>query len=1219
VTSVDTAGTQGSVTWNANGSFTYQPAGDFAGTDGFAYALGDGRGGVATGRVSITVHPVNDAPQHTVPAAQTIDEDAPLVFAAAAGNAIAVADVDAGSGLLQQTLTATQGTITLSRIFGLTFTAGDGIGDATMTFSGTQADINAALDGLVFQPAAHYSGTGGRLVILTNDNGLSGSGGAKSDSDTITITVNAVNDPPIHSAPATQVTTEGVDILFSTTRNNVISVSDVDAGSSLLEQTLSVAHGTLTLSRTTGLTFLAGDGTGDAAMQFRGSVANINAALAGMRYRPAPGYSGLDSLQITTNDQGYSGSGGAKTDADAVSLSVNAVNHPPVHTLPASAAIDEDTSLVFGTATGNAISVADPDAGAAVVRQTLQAVNGTLSLGGTAGLTFLAGDGTDDALLVFTGTVADVNVALDGLTFAPLPEFYSSGLIQIRTEDFGWTGEGGPASDSDTLFVTVNAVNDAPQQTVPGRQVTDADMALVFSAAVGNAVSVSDVDACDRLVQQTFIASHGTLTLSALAGLTFALGDGTADAAMTFTGTLADVNAALEGMLFTPDAGYAGVDAQVEITTDDRGNVGSGGSLSDTDVIPITVRGLEVEQFSPTGTGFVIRFSRDLALAQLNLYDQGGTLGPADVILAGPGGAVRGSLVVDSGLRQATFIKTDGLLEPGSYSATVISGVSAFRDTSGNSLDGDADGVPGGDFVDVFTVSAPAANTVTVSLPNFTRGYGQLVNLPANVLTAGLPLTVSNGMGVTAVELAVQYDPALLSISAFVLDAAVASRAAYTLDISISGRAVLTITAATGLADAAGQLTVGSFTAQVPNNAPYLGKHVLDITDLRVLDNSPTPAELPAFDDDAIHVAAFFGDANGDGAYNSPDATLVRRIIGQLHTGLAAYQLADPALIVDISQNGLIQSNDTTNIRRVAGHVAVPNIPALPDGLQKPDPRGADPLVYIPRDLAGTPGSTVTVPVRLQVTERAGITLSGFEVLIEYDPSHLTVTGSELGELLSGTDVSGSLTHPARGQLIYTASALHGTGLLAWGTVGDLFTVTFTIAKAAPAGTSVLNLRSGLGSTATAVFDAQLNSLVLSPAPTDSSADGVDGLLTIRGAQPAWGFPEVNTKHPSKNDTAVLSPIALREDVLSGSERRHYSRTSPKLDAPHALTATSLSLRPSSFVPSLVDEISDELAGWRVKPGLYEQDGILDAVFAHLGQEEGSIGREIAGTPAARR
>ena len=42
---------------------TYTPAADYAGTDGFAFSVNDGRGGTATATVAITVTAVNDAPR----------------------------------------------------------------------------------------------------------------------------------------------------------------------------------------------------------------------------------------------------------------------------------------------------------------------------------------------------------------------------------------------------------------------------------------------------------------------------------------------------------------------------------------------------------------------------------------------------------------------------------------------------------------------------------------------------------------------------------------------------------------------------------------------------------------------------------------------------------------------------------------------------------------------------------------------------------------------------------------------------------------------------------------------------------------------------------------------------------------------------------------------------------------------------------------------------
>jgi large repetitive protein len=49
--------------------------------------------------------------------------------------------------------------------------------------------------------------------------------------------------------------------------------------------TLSVEHGTLTLSDTTGLTFSVGDGSGDATLVFSGSLDDVNAALATLSYQ----------------------------------------------------------------------------------------------------------------------------------------------------------------------------------------------------------------------------------------------------------------------------------------------------------------------------------------------------------------------------------------------------------------------------------------------------------------------------------------------------------------------------------------------------------------------------------------------------------------------------------------------------------------------------------------------------------------------------------------------------------------------------------------------------------------------------------------------------------------------------------------------------------------------------------------------------------------------
>ena len=76
---------------------------------------------------------------------------------------------------------------------------------------------------------------------------------------------------------------------------------------------LPVAHGTLTLASTLGLSFGAGDGTADATMTFSGTAAAINAALgSGLTYNPNANFNGSDSIAVFTTDNGQTGTGPAQ-------------------------------------------------------------------------------------------------------------------------------------------------------------------------------------------------------------------------------------------------------------------------------------------------------------------------------------------------------------------------------------------------------------------------------------------------------------------------------------------------------------------------------------------------------------------------------------------------------------------------------------------------------------------------------------------------------------------------------------------------------------------------------------------------------------------------------------------------------------------------------------------------------------------------------------------
>ncbi len=127
----------------------------------------DAAGKVYSETLSITVSDIAE-PSHSLPAAQVVSEDQVLTFSSGSGNAVSVADnLAASNPPLQVSLAVDYGFLQLSQTTGLTFAAGSN-GDASFTFQGTEADINAALEGMTFTPAANFSGS----VTLDMSTGL---------------------------------------------------------------------------------------------------------------------------------------------------------------------------------------------------------------------------------------------------------------------------------------------------------------------------------------------------------------------------------------------------------------------------------------------------------------------------------------------------------------------------------------------------------------------------------------------------------------------------------------------------------------------------------------------------------------------------------------------------------------------------------------------------------------------------------------------------------------------------------------------------------------------------------------------------------------------------------------------------------------------------------------------------------------------------------------
>lgn len=389
------------------------------------------------------------------------------------------------------------------------------------------------------------------------------------------VTVNPPNQPPVLTNPATLNIPEDV-----TTALSGISVSDPDAGAANLTLTLTVPAGALAATSGGGVT-VGGTAT---ALTLTGPAANINTFITGssLTYTSVLNTPGNVTLSLDLTDNGNSGTGGPLSVSGTTTLNVTAVNDNPVLTVPVSVNVTED---VAGAITG--ISVTDADAGVAVVSISFSLPAGSFTATSGAGVTVA---GSPGGPVVLNGTMTNINafIAAGSLTFTTAANSATAQTVTVVANDNGNTGTGGALTDTETFQVTVTAVNDAPVNVVPGAQQVNKNAVLVFNTGNSNLISTSDVDAGTLSV--TLTATNGTITLSGIAGLSFVTGTGTANATMTFTGTTASINTALNGLSFTPANNYFGA-ATFQIVTDDQG-LTPAPAQTDTDIINITVNPL---------------------------------------------------------------------------------------------------------------------------------------------------------------------------------------------------------------------------------------------------------------------------------------------------------------------------------------------------------------------------------------------------------------------------------------------------------------------------------------------------------------------------------------------------------------------------------------------------------------------------------------------------
>ena len=168
-------------------------------------------------------------------------------------------------------------------------------------------------------------------------------------------------------------------------------------------------------------------------------------------YTPGGSGAASDNFTFTVSDGVQTTAAGTFT-----TLTDVAGNQAPVNTVPSSQSVIENTSLVYSSANGNAVLIADPDAGSASVQVALSVSHGVLTLGGSTGLIITAGS-NGSASLTFTGAIANLNNALNGLTYVPAANYTGSDSLQIVTNDLGNAGAGGPQTATSTVAIAVVA------------------------------------------------------------------------------------------------------------------------------------------------------------------------------------------------------------------------------------------------------------------------------------------------------------------------------------------------------------------------------------------------------------------------------------------------------------------------------------------------------------------------------------------------------------------------------------------------------------------------------------------------------------------------------------------------------------------------------------------------------------------------------------------
>ena len=246
----------------------------------------------------------------------------------------------------------------------------------TLTLSGTDsvANYQQVLRSIRYLNTSVAPNTTARVINIVASDGVSASNLA-----TATVNVTSINSAPTINVPGTQTPSE--DTPWSI---NGISVSDSDIGAGMMQFSLDVARGTLTLDATVagGVTASGIVGNGSSSVTVTATLAQLNTTLAatnGLTYLGNPNVNGVDTFSLTASDLIVS-------TTETVNINILGVNDAPV-AVKDQFTMNPDSKLTVGPG-GLLANDFDVDGNAISVVPVSGPSSGTLTLGADGSFQF---------------------------------------------------------------------------------------------------------------------------------------------------------------------------------------------------------------------------------------------------------------------------------------------------------------------------------------------------------------------------------------------------------------------------------------------------------------------------------------------------------------------------------------------------------------------------------------------------------------------------------------------------------------------------------------------------------------------------------------------------------------------------------------------------------------------------------------------------------------